>query len=471
MKPAEVIRRGVVRFDKSMIAPKYGSSELDDMRKRRLAAVLVFVVSPYLYFWGVRHVLNGNIAIGVANLLLVTSADVSYLLRRFLLRGLSLRRVIRINVALIWVVLFLLLPLSVEDRSELMWHFAFPLAAFFLLGRREGLVWVASQFVASVVFLLFPGLLGSPDVFSGYFKQGFIGAYVLVIAISYAFEASRERFQRESDRRRHEMEFEAAKLLEATERADEANRAKSDFLANMSHELRTPLNHVIGFTDIVAGGRLGELNDEQREYLQDVLASGRHLLDIINEILDLSKVEAGKLELEHRTVDVPALLESGTRLIRDTAELNGIVIETTTAGLPDALVGDERRLRQVLYNLLSNAVKYTRPGGSISLSATVLTKTEPDEPVNAAKATQWLAVGVADTGVGIKSSDLERVFEPFERVETDQNPRRQGTGLGLSLSRRLIELHGGRLWAESDGPGKGSVFRFTIPIEPSPAGN
>ncbi len=260
--------------------------------------------------------------------------------------------------------------------------------------------------------------------------------------------------------------------------AEAANRAKSDFLANMSHELRTPLNHIIGFTELVVDKNFGDLSEIQEEYLNDSLQSSRHLLSLINDILDLSKVEAGKLELESAEVDVRSALENSLTMVKEKAMKHGIKMTTAVNGIPEAIQADERKLKQILYNLVSNAVKFTPNGGQVMLSADLVNsdglttskeraieydKKDSMPPQGISSAEQSVHISVKDSGIGLKSEDLARIFAPFEQVEASKSRKYQGTGLGLSLTRRLVELHGGIIWAESEGEGKGSVFHFTIP--------
>jgi signal transduction histidine kinase len=246
----------------------------------------------------------------------------------------------------------------------------------------------------------------------------------------------------------------------------------------MSHELRTPLNAIIGFSDLLLGGDSGELNPTQKEYLGDVLESSRHLLSLINDILDLSKVEAGKMELEVREVFLRALLEGSLVMIKEKALKHGIELSTELDGLPGVVAGDERKLKQIVFNLLSNAVKFTADGGRVTIRADLVSRADgawvrndgqrlifpgsEDSQFEGRK--DWVWVAVEDTGIGIQKEDLQRIFEPFEQAEKSASRRFQGTGLGLSLTRRMVELHGGRIWAESEGLGKGSTFSFLIPV-------
>jgi signal transduction histidine kinase len=241
---------------------------------------------------------------------------------------------------------------------------------------------------------------------------------------------------------------EKSRLLEV------ANRHKSEFLANMSHELRTPLNAIIGFSEVLLQRMFGELNAKQEEYLQDVLSSGRHLLSLINDILDLSKVEAGRMDLELARFDLPQAIQDTLVLVRERAARHGIDLQVDVDGRLGPFVADERKLKQVLLNLLSNAVKFTPEGGRIDVRAV---------PIAGA-----VEISVADTGIGIAPEHQELIFEEFRQVGGDYAHKREGTGLGLTLARKLVELHGGRIWVKSQ-PGLGSTFTFSIPERPWPA--
>jgi signal transduction histidine kinase len=227
-----------------------------------------------------------------------------------------------------------------------------------------------------------------------------------------------------------------------------ASQHKSEFLANMSHELRTPLNAIIGFSEVLAEGMFGEINDKQAEYLRDILDSGRHLLSLINDILDLSKIEAGRMELELEDFDLPGAIDNALTLVRERAGRRGIALGRAIDGRVGTIRADERKVKQVLLNLLSNATKFTPEGGRVD--------------VRAAVNDTMLEVSVADTGVGIAPEDQEAVFEEFRQVGTAAT-KVEGTGLGLALSRKFIELHGGRIWVKSE-VGVGSTFTFTLPL-------
>jgi len=255
-------------------------------------------------------------------------------------------------------------------------------------------------------------------------------------------------------------------LVIAKEKAENSNRVKSEFLANMSHELRTPLNHIIGFTELVLDKNFGDLTADQEEYLSDVHGSSKHLLSLINDILDLSKVEAGKLELTPSLVEIGKILDNSIILIKERALKNGITITTNFDGLPEFINADERKLKQIIYNLLSNAVKFTPEKGKILLAAKRVTNNDEQIDNFLNSATNCIQISVEDSGIGIDRKDLVKVFEPFEQVESSTSRKYHGTGLGLSLTKSMVELHSGKIWAESEGEGKGATFYFTIPFTP-----
>jgi two-component system, NtrC family, sensor kinase len=237
-------------------------------------------------------------------------------------------------------------------------------------------------------------------------------------------------------------------VAERTRQLENASRHKSEFLANMSHELRTPLNAILGFTQVLQQKLFGEVNEKQEEYLEDIHGSADHLLALINDVLDLSKVEAGQIELEKSPFSLREALERDVVIIRERAVKNGVSLSLELDPGVELVEADERRIRQVVFNLLSNAVKFTPYGGSVV--------------VGSAQRNGEVLVSVKDTGPGIAEQDQERIFQEFQQTDVGAE-QREGTGLGLALSKKLVELHGGRIWVESE-PGKGSTFRFTIPV-------
>ncbi len=257
-------------------------------------------------------------------------------------------------------------------------------------------------------------------------------------------EALAGQFNDMSDELRRSYADLERKVEERTQQLAVANRHKSEFLANMSHELRTPLNAIIGFSEALRERMFGELNAKQAEYLDDIHASGRHLLSLINDILDLSKIEAGRMELDVSHFAAPAALEAAMSLVRERAHRGGIALSLDIEPGLGEVRADERKFKQILLNLLSNSIKFTPAGGRVAVRA----------GLNGA----GLEVAVHDTGIGIAPEEQKAVFEEFRQV----GPRAEGTGLGLALTKRFVELHGGSIRLES-APGQGSTFTFTLP--------
>ncbi|MBI4679672.1 MAG: hypothetical protein HY753_00275, partial [Nitrospirae bacterium] len=270
------------------------------------------------------------------------------------------------------------------------------------------------------------------------------------------------------------QELEEAKLS-----AESASKTKSEFLANMSHELRTPLNSIIGFSEVMRDGIAGTVSSEQKEYLNDIYESGQHLLRLINEILDLSKVEAGKMELELSEFDVKELIDGCLILFKEKSLKHGIALSKNIQDNIGAITADDRKIKQVIINLLSNAFKFTPDGGSVRVQArliqegAVIARSDSDEAISKGeiatpsarndKLRDFIEISVEDTGIGIAPEDMDKLFQPFQQLESTLTKKYEGTGLGLKLCKDFVELHGGKIWAES-ALGKGSRFVFVIPI-------
>ena len=248
------------------------------------------------------------------------------------------------------------------------------------------------------------------------------------------------------------VEERTKELVVVNKHLEKADRAKSEFLSNMSHELRTPLNAIIGFSEILKDESFGSLNEKQKEYISDVWRSGKHLLSLINDILDLSKVEAGKVELELSDFDLAATIESNLFMVREQAIKHNIQIIKNIKDDIGTIRADERKVKQIMFNLLSNAVKFTPDGGKIGVEAK---KTEDG----------GILITVWDTGIGIEEKDKDKVFKEFEQIDSSYSRQYAGTGLGMPLTKKLVDLHGGKIWVESEGKDKGSRFSFSLPMD------
>ena len=239
-------------------------------------------------------------------------------------------------------------------------------------------------------------------------------------------------------------------LKELASELERAARVKSDFLANMSHELRTPLNSIIGFSEVLYDETFGPLNEKQKQYVNNVSASGKHLLLLINQILDVAKVEAGKMQLALSNLPMKNILDEISLLVLDMVSKKKLEMSLEIAEDLPSIEADELKVKQILYNLISNAVKFTPEGGKIGLRAK--------------KADSGVEIVVWDTGVGVAPENMEKIFEGFFRVNAPYSQVTEGTGLGLPLSRKLVELHGGKLFLESEGLNKGVAVRFVLPV-------
>ena len=284
----------------------------------------------------------------------------------------------------------------------------------------------------------------------------------LIAAVGLALLVALENARLHAEARRHIRQLldQSRQLLESKVAAEQASRAKSEFLASMSHELRTPLNAVIGFSQLLANQTYGDLNERQLEYLSSILAGGRHLRALVNDVLDLAKVDSGHLTLDLTRVSVADEIPEVVGVVQALAQQKNITVTVEVKEPLPAVSADRMRLQQVIYNLLSNAIKFTDAGGHVTVAADTLSTDGADGP-------SLLRIRVADTGIGIKTEDQERIFDKFERGDSASAREQEGTGLGLALTRKLVELHGGSIGVESEGvKGRGSLFTVLLPLAP-----
>ena len=349
------------------------------------------------------------------------------------------------------------LAITTYTRLEYVpWTFIFPLMAIVLCGNREALFWVILHVIVMTpcIFGIWPGNRPEDSISTG---MTTLVAYFTVYLCSAVIEAARTRTLETTLKQKRQLVESLDKLDTARLLAENANEAKSRFLANVSHELRTPLNHIIGFTELVADGKFGRMNQAQEDYLRNALSSSGHLLALIDDILDLSTIETGRKELHISRIHTESLVKESVLVVSEIATANKVHISVKIENPPAIIHADRRMMNQVMYNLLSNAIKFS-PGGLVTVRAS---GRPPDKTENTHEAD--LEISISDTGTGIDPAYLDRIFQPFERINDTENRQTRGTGLGLSVSKEIVALHHGSLTAQSEGKGKGCIFTLIIP--------
>ncbi len=274
-----------------------------------------------------------------------------------------------------------------------------------------------------------------------------IGHKIMLLNATQVYSEGKKIFLLSIEDITQRKEFEQKLKKHATE-IEIANKSKSYFLANMSHELRTPLNAIIGFSELLKDEMVGSITPKQKSFINDIFSSGKHLLSLLNDILDISKIEAGKMTLDIEKIDIPLLFESSLSIVKEKAFAHNIRLNLDIKEGVDQIYVDTRKLKQIIYNLLSNAVRFTADGGIVFIKVK--------------KVSDLLEFSVEDTGIGISKENIENLFQPFEQLDNSINKKYEGTGLGLSLVKRLVKLHGGSVEVKSE-LGKGSCFTVRIP--------
>ena len=414
--------------------------ETEDLEKIWMANVMCMIGVVIMSVFGADAVLRHD---SVFALILFGCAALMLLLMLIHFRTRNYELVTRAGVTAVAFVFFYFLCFGGDSQTAYVWSFTFPLFAIVLLGSKVGSIMSLSLLAITISYFVSDPWFPSWADYHAALEIRFGISYAVIAAFALLVQRLKE-----SSYRTIRLKNQAVEAAKNT--AIRASQAKSDFLANISHEFRTPLNHIIGFSELLCDQKVGHLDPDQLEYITDVYDSGQHLLSLVNDVLDMAKIEAGRMELEQTKIDLDELLNQSDQMVRESASHRRIRITKENLSSEHSIRGDLRKLQQVLYNLLSNAVKFTPDGGEVGVRA--------DDVGDGG-----VLFSVIDSGIGIDRSDLDRIFNPFEQVDSKTNREYGGSGIGLSLARTFIELHGGRIWAESDGRGAGSVFKFIIP--------
>lgn len=429
-------------------------NNLELVRRIRLLHLVSLTAIIVLLIMSVIRFIEGHSVLAAIN---IAAAILFIVIRIYLEKTGNYARASIVELLLCFAFLLFFFVTGGNNNAGHVWSFLFPVLASFLLGSKSG-------FIITFIYILIV-------VFSGIFHFQFQAVYPMEFRICFSMSlftlsifSFYGSFLIESNARKHAntnnhlhkvvkgLKQTELQLIEAKEIAEKSNRSKSKFLRNMSHELRTPLNHIIGFSQLLMDGIPGSLNDTQQEYLNDVLTSSTHLLALINDLLDLSSIESGKLKVNPEQMDLTEILTQTVDIFKAKGDKKYPEFILVFGTLPDTIIADKRLFIQIIYNLLSNAVKFTADNGTVTISA----ETSQDK--------NDIIIRIKDTGIGIATNSMDLIFESFGQVEADVIRKYEGTGLGLALTKNLVELHGGNIWVESDGLGLGSTFNFTHPI-------
>ena len=450
LKP--IIQKLKYFFDTVTLSGLDDRENLEISRRIRLLHLLTLTGTSMLLIMAVIVYIEGITYLAIID---STTAIVLFGMRIYLKKTGDYKNIGLAGVMLILIFFLFFYVTGGNNNTGYLWSFTLPLLASFLLGSKQGL-FISILYIFLILLSHFLPIT-LKTLYPMEFKIRFILALFTVTMFSYYMELLRENTNarlisknNNLDRLIIGLKKTELQLMESKELAEESNKSKSEFLRNMSHELRTPLNHIIGFSQLIKDGIPGPVNEEQEEYLGDILESSSHLLSLINDLLDLARIESGKETINLESVNIKAIIEEAIDMFQNKKDNNGLKIILNTESLPSEILIDKRKIIQILYNLISNAVKFTKIGGFITVSARA-------DKTN-------IIISIIDTGIGLEAKSRDLIFESFGQVENNLTRKFEGTGLGLAITKNMVELLGGKIWVESEGLGNGSTFSFTLPL-------
>ncbi|MCK5673263.1 MAG: hypothetical protein KAH95_07790 [Spirochaetales bacterium] len=441
-------------YDSVTLSGLTDRNDLEQLRKIRLMHLLVLTGVVILYGFAIIAFFEGLPLLAVINFL---TASILVSLRVYLKKTNNYPIASSIGIIVISIFLLFFYISGGSNQTGHLWTYILPLFTAFLLGSKKGLILTLLFLLLTIISNFFN--FSFKTEYSLEFKIRFALSFLTLSLFAYYVELLRENIANRLTVKNNNLNLlienqknTELKLIKAKELAEYSSKAKSEFLRNMSHELRTPLNHIIGFSQLIQDGIPGSINDTQKEYLGDILDSSSHLLSLINDLLDIARIESGKVELTPESVDLSKLIRESVEIYQTKASNENLKIILNSGTIPETIMADKRKIVQILYNLLSNAVKFSKKDGLIILS----TKTDSTK--------NEVVISIKDTGIGIEEKNMNLIFDSFGQVESDITRKFEGTGLGLALTKNLVELHGGRIWVKSEGLGMGSTFSFSLPL-------